>query len=397
MNRDFVSPVIKSLAPSGIRRFFDLVADMDDVVSLGIGEPDFVTPWRIREAALHSLKEGYTMYTSNQGLLELRNAISDYWYENMGMRYNPKEEIIVTVGVSEALDLLMRTILTPGDEVIMAEPCYVSYQPTVILAGGVPRTIPTTMEDGFQLRVDELEKAINERTKAVLLCSPNNPTGTVLTSHCLADIARVAVKYDLLVITDEIYSELVYDGKYTSIAQMPGMRERAIVLNGFSKTYAMTGWRIGYALGRTDVIKGMNKIHQYTMLCAPITSQKAAIEALRNCHREKAAMRQEYNERRRLIVKGLNEVGLECSMPQGAFYVFPSVRSTGLDAETFCEQLLKQEKVAVVPGTAFGSSGEGFVRCSYAASIDEIKEALERIGRFVENNSLRKCASGEGA
>ena len=278
MKRDFVSPLVKSLPPSGIRRFFDLVAEMDDVVSLGIGEPDFVTPWRIREAAIHSLKQGYTMYTSNQGLPELRKAISDYWFERRGIRYDYRREILITVGVSEALDLLMRAVLSPGDEVIMAEPSYVSYQPTVLLAGGVPRTVPTTLEDGFQLKAAAIEKVITDRTKVILLCSPNNPTGVTLQREVLADIARLAVKYDLLVVADEIYCELVYDEDYVSISQMPGMVDRVIVLNGFSKAFAMTGWRLGYAMGREDVIAAMNKIHQYTMLCASITSQKAALE-----------------------------------------------------------------------------------------------------------------------
>jgi len=342
------------------------------------------------------LKQGYTMYTSNQGLPELRKAISDYWFERRGIRYDYRREILITVGVSEALDLLMRAVLSPGDEVIMAEPSYVSYQPTVLLAGGVPRTVPTTLEDGFQLKAAAIEKVITDRTKVILLCSPNNPTGVTLQREVLADIARLAVKYDLLVVADEIYCELVYDEDYVSISQMPGMVDRVIVLNGFSKAFAMTGWRLGYAMGREDVIAAMNKIHQYTMLCASITSQKAALEALRNGQRDREDMHQQYSERRRLIVHGLNEMGLDCLLPQGAFYVFPSIRATGLDSETFCERLLKEEKVAVVPGTAFGASGEGFVRCSYAASIAEIQEALTRMERFVRRYRRGACASSEG-
>lgn len=384
MRQGWVNQTVQTMPPSGIRRFFDLVAEMTGVVSLGVGEPDFVTPWHIREACVYSLEKGYTMYTSNWGLLELRQAVADDLRYDFGIDYNPRNQILITVGVSEALDLVMRAVLEPGDEVIIAEPCYVSYQPCAIMAGGVPVVVPTRVEDGFKLKAEDIEKHITEKSKLLLLCYPNNPTGAILDRETAEGIAELAKKHDLLVISDEIYGHLTYEGNHVCMAALPGMFERTITLNGFSKAYAMTGWRLGYAAGPPDIIAAMTKIHQYTMLCAPITAQKAAIEALKNGHKERGKMVDQYNQRRRLIVDGLNRIGLTCREPQGAFYAFPSIKSTGMTSETFCEQLLREEKVAVVPGTAFGPSGEGFIRCSYASSIDNIKEALTRMERFLK-------------
>ena len=378
-----ISRVLQSIPPSGIRRFFDIVSQMEDVISLGVGEPDFVTPWRIREAAIYSLEHGYTQYTSNWGLLELRQEIARLLDRRYGVEYRPEGEIVVTVGVSEGLDLALRAILNPGDEVIIPEPCYVSYRPCTLLAGGVPVTVGSSVENGFRVDVERLEAAVTPRTRAILLNYPNNPTGATLRRGDLERIAAVAERHDLIVISDEIYSELTYDGAHLSFAALPGMQNRTVLLNGFSKAYAMTGWRVAYAAGPPDLIGGMTKIHQYSMLCASIVAQKAAVEACRNGEEEMEQMVAQYAERRRLFVKGLNEIGLETLMPEGAFYVFPSIRSTGLTSEQFAEQLLLEERVAVVPGTAFGECGEGHVRCSYAASLDEIREAVTRMGRFV--------------
>lgn len=385
-----ISRVLQSIPPSGIRRFFDIVSQMEDVISLGVGEPDFVTPWRIREAAIYSLEHGYTQYTSNWGLLELREEIARLLDRRYGVEYRPEGEIVVTVGVSEGLDLALRAILNPGDEVIIPEPCYVSYRPCTLLAGGVPVPVGSSVENGFRVDVDRLEAAVTPRTRAILLNYPNNPTGATLRRSDLEKIAAVAERHDLIVISDEIYSELTYDGSHLSFAALPGMQNRTILLNGFSKAYAMTGWRVAYAAGPPDLIGGMTKIHQYSMLCASIVAQKAAVEACRNGDAEMEQMVAQYAERRRLFVKGLNEIGLETLMPEGAFYVFPSIRSTGLTSEQFAEQLLLEERVAVVPGTAFGECGEGHVRCSYAASLDEIREAVTRMGRFV---SRRRSAT----
>ena len=384
--RERISAVVRSLPPSGIRRFFDLVAEMKGVVSLGVGEPDFVTPQHVRDMAMYSLEQGYTSYTSNFGLLELREAISDYLRHFIGNVYDPRKEILVTVGVSEAVDLALRAILEPGDEVIIPEPCYVSYKPCTVLAGGVPVVVSTTVQNGFQLTARDLESHITGRTKAILLCYPNNPTGATLSYENMEGIASIAVKHDLLVISDEIYGELTYSGTHVSIASFPDMQERTIVLNGFSKAHAMTGWRIGYAAGPSDIIAAMVKIHQYVALCAPITAQKAAYEALLHGDHEKERMKNRYDERRRLIVRGLNDIGLACFEPKGAFYAFPSIAITGMSSEEFAERLLQEEKVAVVPGNAFGQSGEGYVRCSYAASVDNILIALERMARFVERH-----------
>lgn len=384
---DKLSPMVRSIPPSGIRKFFDLVTETKGVISLGVGEPDFVTPQHIRDAAIYSIERGYTSYTSNYGLLELREAISAYLAKFIGVAYDPRREILVTVGVSEALDLALRAILSPGDEVIVFEPCYVSYKPCTVLAGGVPVGVPMDPESDFQVSYDEVASYITNRTKAILVSSPNNPTGSVFTRETLEGIARLAVENDLIVISDEIYGELTYDGPHQSIVSFPGMEERTIVLNGFSKAYAMTGWRIGYAAGPAPFIEAMMKIHQYVALCAPIMAQKGAIDALRNGEREKQRMKTIYDERRRLISAGLNRIGLRCHEPRGAFYVFPSIAITGMSSSEFCEKLLLEEKVAVVPGSAFGECGEGFIRCSYAASTENIIEALARMESFVKRHS----------
>ena len=379
-----VSPLVRSIPPSGIRRFFDIVAEMSGVISLGVGEPDFVTPWHIRESCVHGLQRGYTSYTSNYGLLELRQEIAKMIEADYGVIYNPKCEALVTVGVSEALDLAMRAILSPGDEVLVPEPCYVSYNACVTLAGGVPVSVCCNRENEFRVTVEQLAAALTPRTKALLIGYPNNPTGAVMPREDLAAIARFAEQHDLIVISDEIYASLTYDGEHTCFASLPGMRDRTILLNGFSKAYAMTGWRIGYAMGNADFIGAMTKIHQYTMLCAPITAQIAAIEAIKQGTASRNKMVDEYDRRRRLMVDGLRNIGLDCFEPRGAFYVFPSIRNTGLTSLQFAEQLLQAEKVALVPGDAFGACGEGFVRCSYASSSKNLSEALDRIGRFVK-------------
>ena len=379
-----VSPLVRSIPPSGIRRFFDIVAEMSGVISLGVGEPDFVTPWHIRESCVHGLQRGYTSYTSNYGLLELRQEIARMLETDYGVIYDPKCEALITVGVSEALDLAMRALLSPGDEVLVPEPCYVSYNACVTLAGGVPVSVCCNRENEFRVTVEQLAAALTPRTKALLIGYPNNPTGAVMPREDLAAIARFAEQHDLIVISDEIYASLTYDGEHTCFASLPGMRDRTILLNGFSKAYAMTGWRIGYAMGNADFIGAMTKIHQYTMLCAPITAQIAAIEAIKQGTASRNKMVDEYDRRRRLMVDGLRNIRLYCFEPRGAFYVFPSIRNTGLTSLQFAEQLLQAEKVALVPGDAFGACGEGFVRCSYASSSKNLSEALDRIGRFVK-------------
>lgn len=379
-----ISRAVRGIAPSGIRRFFDLVSEMDDVLSLGVGEPDFVTPWHIREAAIYSLEKGQTMYTSNYGLMTLRQAISEDLSGLYGVEYDPTKEILVTVGVSEGFDLAMRAIINPGDEVIIPEPCYVSYGPCTVLAGGVPVKIVTTRENDFKLTPELLRSAITEKTKAVVVSYPNNPTGATMSREDLEAIAAVIEEHDLLVISDEIYAHLTYEGEHTCFASLKGMWERTILLNGFSKAYAMTGWRIAYAAGPSEIISAMVKIHQYTMLCAPIMAQNAALEALMYGKRERDHMVEEYNRRRRFVVTGFREIGLDCFEPKGAFYVFPSIQSTGMSSTEFAERLLLEEKVAVVPGNAFGECGEGFIRCSYATSLEQLKEAIKRIERFVQ-------------
>jgi aminotransferase len=374
------------IAPSGIRRFFDLLASMEGVISLGVGEPDFATPWHIREAAIYSLEKGYTMYTSNLGMPELRQELSRYLKNNYNLDYDPSSELLITVGVSEGLDLTMRAILDPGDEVIMPDPCFVSYNPCVILAGGTPIMVPTNEENNFELTAADIEAQVTDKTKTILIGYPANPTGAVMTREKLAQIAEVARHHQLLVISDEIYARLVYSVEHTCFATLPGMKESTILLGGFSKAYAMTGWRIGYAAANKEVIAAMTKIHQYTIMCAPIMGQIAAIEALKSGESSIAEMVEEYNRRRLVMVKGLNDIGLPCFKPKGAFYAFPSIKVTGMTSEEFAEKLLMEEKVAVVPGSAFGQCGEGYVRCCYATSLAEIEEALLRMGRFVKKH-----------
>lgn len=385
--------VVTATPPSGIRRFFDVASRMKDVVSLGVGEPDFVTPWRIREAAIYSIERGYTTYTSNAGLPELRELVSAHLEALYDVSYDPYEEIVITVGVSEGLDLALRTLLNPGDEVIYAEPCYVSYAPGISFAGGVGVPVVTRGEDGFRLHPDAVEAAISERTKAILLCYPGNPTGATQTREDLQRIMDLAVQHDLYVISDEIYDRLTYLGKHTCVASLEGARERTVLLNGFSKAYAMTGWRVAYVCAPQPVIEGLLKIHQYAMLCAPHVAQLAAIEALRNAESDVREMVREYDRRRRFFVSGLNSIGLTCSEPKGAFYAFPSIAASGLSSEEFAERLLYDERVAVVPGTAFGPSGEGYIRCSYAAGLEQLEEALVRMERFMKRRRGRRSAA----
>ncbi len=381
-----ISPVVQAIPPSGIRRFFDIAAEMEDVISLGVGEPDFVTPWSIRESCVYGLEQGYTSYTANRGLLELREEICALQKRNFNIDYDPKTNVLVTVGVSEALDIAMRAILTPGDEILIPEPCYVSYKACASLAGAVPVAVPAKIENNFSITPADLEAHVTNKTKALLIGYPNNPTGAILTKEQLMDIANFAQEHDLIVISDEIYGDLTYGGeRHVCFAGLPGMKDRTILLNGFSKAYAMTGWRIGYAMSNPAIISAMTKIHQYTMLCAPITAQIAAVEALRHGEKYMKKMVSEYDKRRRLIYDGLTNAGLKCFEPKGAFYIFPDITSTGLTSEEFAEQLLIKEHVALVPGTAFGQCGEGYVRCSYATSVAKISEAIARIEHFVQH------------
>ncbi len=379
-----ISTLVDELPPSGIRAFFDLVLGMDDVISLGVGEPDFVTPWHICEAAVFALEKGYTSYTSNRGLKSLLEQIAIFIKKERNIIYNPENEILVTVGVSEAMDLVMRAILDSGDEVIVPEPCYVSYIPTVKLAGGNPVILETWELPGFKVTAESIEKLITPKTRAVVLNYPSNPTGASYTKKELESIAEVIKRNDVLLISDEIYDHLSYDIPHIAMPTLPEMKERTVYLNGFSKGHAMTGFRIGYACGPEKIISAMTKIHQYTMLCAPIVSQMAAIEALKNGMPEVKKMAREYNRRRRLLVAGLNDCGLKCHLPEGAFYAFASVESTGMTGMEFATKLLQQEKVAVVPGEAFGSGGGKFIRLAYAASLSDIEEAVRRIKRFVK-------------
>lgn len=378
-----LSKIAQQIPPSGIRQFFDLVLGMKDVISLGVGEPDFVTPWNIREAAIFSLEQGYTSYTSNKGLIELRREIARSLKHRHGLEYDPEEEILITVGVSEGKDLALRALLNRYDKVLMAEPCYVSYMPLTMLAGGRGVYVNTYKEDGFKLLPKNIEKACDKRTKAIILNYPSNPTGASYTKKELNSIARVIEKKGLMVLSDEIYGELTYDFDHIPFASLPGMKKRTVFLNGFSKAYAMTGWRVGFACGPREIIGAMTKIHQYTMMCVPITSQMAAIEALKNGQRSVEGMKKEYKRRREFVISTLNDIGLECHRPEGAFYAFPSIKSTGLRSIEFAQSLLSREKVAVVPGTAFGPSGEGYVRISYASSLENLKEAFTRIARFL--------------
>lgn len=381
--RNPLSKAITEIQPSGIRRFFDSASTMSNVISLGVGEPDFDTPWHVREEGIYSLEKGRTFYTGNSGLLELREEIGRYLDRRFGLSYSA-DEILVTVGGSEAIDIGFRTMLDPGDEVIIPEPCYVSYLPCVKLAGGVPVRLPLEEKDQFKLTKEKLLSAITDKTKILVLPFPNNPTGAILNREELQIIADIVKEHDLFVMSDEIYSELNYEGGHVSIASIPGMRERTIVINGFSKSYAMTGWRLGYAAGPKEIMKQMLKIHQFVIMCAPTTSQYAAIEALRNGDEDVRRMRESYDERRRFLVNALNEMGLPCFEPKGAFYVFPNISAYGMTSEEFARRLLEQERVAVVPGTAFGECGEGFLRISYAYSIDNLKKALDKIEKFID-------------
>lgn len=382
----YVSQLVKTIPPSGIRKFFDLVAQTEGVISLGVGEPDYVTPWHIREECFYSLEKGYTMYTSNAGLLELREEIAAYEKRKIGVEYDPVDEVLVTVGVSEAVDVALRVLLEPGDEVLVPEPCFVSYAPGTSLAYGKPVAVPTYDEDEYRLKPEILEKYITPRSKILILAYPNNPTGGVMDHDDLKALVDIIKKHDLIVISDEIYCELTYQGKHASIASFPGMRDRTLVMGGFSKSFAMTGWRVGYVCGHRDIIAAMTKVHQYTIMCAPIMGQKAAVEALRHGEIPMRKMVEDYNNRRKIIIKGLREIGLDCFEPRGAFYCFPSIRSSGMNSEEFCEKLLTEEKVAVVPGNAFGSNGDGFIRCCYAASLSNIEEALERMDNFLRRH-----------
>ncbi|MGA5690138.1 aminotransferase [Cytobacillus pseudoceanisediminis] len=384
--KSYLSKTVEELKPSGIRRFFDLAAGMEGVISLGVGEPDFITPWSVREAAILSLEQGYTSYTANAGLMELREEIAGYMEKSFGVSYSPRSEIILTVGASQALDIALRAILDPGDEVIAVEPSFVSYVPLVSLAGGVPVQVQTLKENGFKILPEQLEKVITDRTKAIILCSPNNPTGTMLSGSELEAIAQIAEKYDLLVLSDEIYAELAYDGEYTSFAAISGMKKRTILISGFSKGFAMTGWRLGFVCAPEAISQAMLKIHQYAMMCAPTMAQFAALEALKTGRSDVEDMKKSYRRRRNYFVQSLNELGLTCHVPGGAFYAFPSIESTGLSSEEFAEKLLLEEKVAVVPGNIFGESGEGHVRCSYATSMELLQEAIKRIGHFLQRN-----------
>ncbi|UTE77046.1 MULTISPECIES: aminotransferase [unclassified Rossellomorea] len=383
----YIAQSVKNLKPSGIRKFFDLAANMEGVISLGVGEPDFITSWTVREAAILSLEQGYTSYTANAGLLELREKIARYMKEGYSVDYDPKTEIIVTVGASQALDISMRAIIDQGDEVIIVEPGFVSYVPLVQLAGGVPVTVETKPENGFKITAEELEAAITPKTKAVLLCSPNNPTGTVLERGNLESLAKVIRKHDLVVFSDEIYAELAYDHHHVSIASLEDMRKRTIVINGFSKGFAMTGWRLGYICAPEEIASSLLKIHQYAMMCASTPAQYAAVEALDKGMDDVMEMKRSYRHRRHYFVDSLNELGLTCHTPGGAFYAFPSIQKTGMSSGEFAEKLLMEEKVAVVPGDVFGKGGEGFIRCSYASSMEQLQEAVKRMKRFVENHS----------
>ena len=379
-----LSKKIVQVQPSGIRKFFDLANEMDDVISLGVGEPDFDTPWRIREEGIFSLERGRTFYTSNAGLLELRKEICNYLNRKIGVQYDPQKETMVTVGGSEAIDVALRCMLDPGDEVLIPQPSYVSYLPCTVMADGVPVIVELKNENEFKLTVADLEKHVSERTKILVMPFPNNPTGAIMTGEDLGPIAKFVEEHDLYVLSDEIYSELSYKGKHVSIASFPGMRERTIVINGFSKGFAMTGWRLGYCCGPENILKQMIKLHQFAIMCAPTNSQYAAVEGLRHCGEEVEEMRKAYDQRRRFLMHEFKRIGLDCFEPFGAFYVFPDIRKFGMASDEFASRLLYEEKIAVVPGTAFGACGEGFLRISYAYSLEDLKVALERIEHFIK-------------
>lgn len=382
--RNPLADKVVEIKPSGIRKFFDIVSEMKDAISLGVGEPDFDTPWHIRDEGIYSLERGKTHYTSNAGLMELREEICRYLNRRQGLSYDPVKEVLVTVGGSEAIDIGLRAMCNPGDEVLIPQPSYVSYEPCAVLAGAKPVIINLKAENEFRLTAQELEDAITEKTKILILPFPNNPTGAIMEKKDLEAIAEVIIKHDIFVMSDEIYSELTYKDKHVSIAELPGMQERTILINGFSKAYAMTGWRLGYACGSREIIQQMTKIHQFAIMCAPTTSQCAAVEALKNGDGDVEQMRTAYNQRRRYLMNAFREMGLECFEPYGAFYVFPCIKEFGLTSDEFAERLLKEEKLAVVPGTAFGDCGEGFLRISYAYSLERLKEALSRMDRFIQ-------------
>lgn len=382
--RNPLADKVVEIKPSGIRKFFDIVSEMKDAISLGVGEPDFDTPWHIRDEGIYSLERGKTHYTSNAGLMELREEICRYLYRRQGLSYDPVKEVLITVGGSEAIDIGLRAMCNPGEEVLIPQPSYVSYEPCAVLAGAKPVIINLKAENEFRLTAQELEDAITEKTKLLILPFPNNPTGAIMEKKDLEAIAEVILKHDIFVMSDEIYSELTYKDKHVSIAELPGMQERTILINGFSKAYAMTGWRLGYACGPREIIQQMTKIHQFAIMCAPTTSQCAAVEALKNGDGDVEQMRTAYNQRRRYLMNAFREMGLECFEPYGAFYVFPCIKEFGLTSDEFAERLLKEEKLAVVPGTAFGDCGEGFLRISYAYSLERLKEALSRMDRFIQ-------------
>lgn len=377
---------VKNMPPSGIRKYFDMINEMKDVISLGVGEPDFVTPWNVREAGIYSLEQGHTHYSSNAGFVELRHEISGYLNRRFNLKYNPDDEIIVTVGGSEGIDIALRALVGPGDEVIIPEPSFVAYKGCTAFTGATPKVLNLRAEDEFKLTPQMLEEAITPKTKVVIVPFPNNPTGAIMTREELAGIVEVLKNKDVIIISDEIYAELSYGEEHVSIASFPEMRDKTLVINGFSKAYAMTGWRLGYVCGHPILIEAMKKIHQYAIMCSPTVAQYAAIEALKNSDSSVSNMVKEYNRRRRVLVDGFRKIGLDCFEPLGAFYVFPSIKSTGMSSDEFCEKLLIQEKVLVVPGNAFGDCGEGFIRACYASSMDNIIESLKRIERFVKNN-----------
>lgn len=382
---NLLSDKVKIIQPSGIRKFFDIVTEMKDAISLGVGEPDFVTPWHIREAGIFSLERGSTHYTSNSGIVELRQEIAGYLKRKFQLEYDYSSQILVTVGGSEAIDICIRSLVNPGEEVLIPEPSFVCYKPCTVLAGGTAVPLVTRAEDEFRLTAEALKAAITPKTKLLVLPYPNNPTGAIMRREDLEAVAEVLRGTEIMVLSDEIYAELTYGGEHVSIASLPGMAERTVVVNGFSKSYAMTGWRMGYAAGPKELISSMTKIHQYAIMCAPTTSQHAAVEALKNGDEEIVSMREQYNYRRRVVIERLRKMGLDCFTPEGAFYVFPSIQRTGLSSEQFCEKLLQEQKVAVVPGNAFGSSGEGFVRISYCYSVKNLNLALDRIEQFLKD------------
>ncbi|NMF04120.1 aminotransferase class I/II-fold pyridoxal phosphate-dependent enzyme [Clostridium beijerinckii] len=381
---DMILDNVKNMPPSGIRKYFDIINEMDDVISLGVGEPDFVTPWNVREAGIYSLEQGHTHYSSNAGFIELRSEISKYLHRRFNLNYNPEDEIIVTVGGSEGIDIALRALVGPGDEVIVPEPSFVAYKGCTAFTGATAKVLNLKAEDEFKLTPEDLEKAITPKTKVVIIPFPNNPTGAIMTRDELAGIVEVLKDKNIIAISDEIYSELCYGDKHVSIASFPEMRDKTLVINGFSKSYAMTGWRLGYICGHPILIEAMKKIHQYALMCSPTTAQYAAIEALKSGDRSVEEMCKEYNRRRRVLLDGFRKMGLECFEPLGAFYLFPSIKSTGITSDEFCEQLLINEKVLVIPGNAFGDCGEGFIRVCYASSMEDIMEALKRTKRFLD-------------